>query len=405
MQYGIGGSAKEADWRAAEGATKDADSSAAEGTLLKIAVGTSILLASVLARRSKRNDIPKLLYCNHRIREIVPSLRVLNGGYKPPLLHPTGLLQSRLADSTSPAIRDLAMQFVRERIDIPVLRSASTACCPDEVPAGVVSIDWLEQANPQAPTCLIVPGLTGSSGSAYVRRAASELHAAGLRVGCLNPRGRGGNLLRTPFLYSAGYTEDLRYVVDHVVATYPGAPVSAAGFSLGASYLAKYCGEEGVRCKLTCAACFACPTDLTAAIARLSASASSRFVDRFFLVRSVQKVLRECVTVLSTVPGIDLAGAASATSMEAFDGATIAPMMGCSSARQYYDEASAEHVLACARVPMLFVSALNDMIAYASPATPSNTHAATVLELHAELLGSFPLVLPALHIGGSHPCL
>ena len=72
------------------------------------------------------------------------------------------------------------------------------------------------QSAADAPICLIVPGLTSSSSSAYVRRAAATLHATGVRVGCYNPRGRGGNVLQTPFLYSAGFTEDVRRVVSHV---------------------------------------------------------------------------------------------------------------------------------------------------------------------------------------------
>ena len=49
--------------------------------------------------------------------------------------------------------------------------------------------------------------------------------------------------------------------------------------------------------------------------------------------------------------------------MERFDGCSIAPMMGCDSAAQYYVEASSERVLSRARIPMLFISALNDPVA------------------------------------------
>jgi predicted alpha/beta-fold hydrolase len=47
-------------------------------------------------------------------------------------------------------------------------------------------------------------------------RAGSLLGGAGMHAACFNPRGRGGNELRTPMLYSAGYTEDLRRVVGAI---------------------------------------------------------------------------------------------------------------------------------------------------------------------------------------------
>ena len=49
--------------------------------------------------------------------------------------------------------------------------------------------------------------------------------------------------------------------------------------------------------------------------------------------------------------------------MEAFDGCTIAPMMGCASAAEYYTQASCQHVLSRVRVPLLFLSARNDPVA------------------------------------------
>jgi predicted alpha/beta-fold hydrolase len=121
------------------------------------------------------------------------------------------------------------------------------------VPPGVVSIDWLRPANLRSntPIVIIVPGLTGDSSTGYVRRVVgtlslsdplsmrpslcalrcapfsvrlsvlsssislvlagltSSLHpqaAAVVKRGyiaaCFNPRGRGGNPLKTPLFYS-----------------------------------------------------------------------------------------------------------------------------------------------------------------------------------------------------------
>jgi len=338
-------------------------SSVGPDTCAALVAATFVGLAAV--RRCYAVDVPVLSHCNGFVSsKLLPRLSTLRQGYRPPLLHPTGLLQSRLADLRPPPAEDTP--FVRETLLLPALSStpSSTPCCPELVPAGLVSIDWLDQPDATAPICLLIPGLTGSSDSAYIRRTAVALHAAGVRVGCFNPRGRGGNALQSPFMYSAGYTEDLRRAVAHVRASRPQArALTAAGYSLGASYLAKYVCEEGDRCVLAGAALFACMTDLVAGIARLSDSAASRLVDSRVLVPSVQRVMAGHMPQLQAGRGLQLDDAASATSMAAFDGAVIAPMMGCDSATDYYTQASSGPLLTRARVPMLFVSARNDPVA------------------------------------------
>jgi len=333
------------------------------------ALATTLIGISV-ARRLQR-DVPVLSYSSRYVgSNLLPRLPTLSQGYRPPLLHPTGLMQSRLADVRQPPAD--ATPFVRETIRLPGIQPPKrSACCPEAVPPGLISIDWLKQSDATAPVCLLVPGLTGSSESAYIRRAAETLHKAGACVGCFNPRGRGGNELISPFMYSAGYTEDLRRAVEHARSAYPNArALTAAGYSLGASYLAKYVCEEGDSCPLAGAALFACMTDLVAGIARLRATVAARLVDSYVLVPSVQRVMRTHLPQLEGVEGLRLDAAAAATSMAAFDGAAIAPMMGCDSATDYYEQASCGKLLSRARVPMLFVSARNDPVASADAVDP-----------------------------------
>lgn len=246
-----------------------------DASTLATAAGLALALIAV-GRRCGRLDTPDVSHCNDQIAKLLPSLSTLRKGYRPPLLFPSGLLQSGLAEALPPPPDDTP--YIRETIELPALEATTkSSCCPDIVPPGVVSIDWLTQDDPTAPICLLVPGLTGSSSSQYIRRAAAALHRAGLRVGAYNPRGRGGNALLTPFFYSAGYTEDLRRVIKRTRLAYPGARLSAAGYSLGASYLGKYLGEEGAASELSGAVLFACPTDLvTSVIKGLGGSAGAR---------------------------------------------------------------------------------------------------------------------------------
>jgi hypothetical protein len=97
----------------------------------------------------------------------------------------------------------------------------------------------------------------------YVRSLVAELarpqpgdaaKAAPFRCVVFNARGCADAPLRSPRLYSAAATDDLRRVLDHVAATLGAAAAAArmpapyllaAGFSLGANVLVKYLGEEG----------------------------------------------------------------------------------------------------------------------------------------------------------------
>ena len=77
----------------------------------------------------------------------------------------------------------------RETIELPELKKPKNAtCCPDVVPRGIVSVDWLEDgiSDESAPIVIIVPGLTGHSHCAIsalqstcrrYRRQSIALHA------------------------------------------------------------------------------------------------------------------------------------------------------------------------------------------------------------------------------------
>ena len=175
-------------WKCPTSCAKEMLSSVGPDTCAALVAATFVGLAAV--RRCYAVDVPVLSHCNGFVSsKLLPRLSTLRQGYRPPLLHPTGLLQSRLADLRPPPAE--ATPFVRETLQLPALSStpSSTPCCPELVPAGLVSIDWLDQPDATAPICLLIPGLTGSSDSAYIRRTAVALHSAGVRVGCFNPRG------------------------------------------------------------------------------------------------------------------------------------------------------------------------------------------------------------------------
>lgn len=133
---------------------------------------------------------------------------------------------------------------------------------------GVVALDSEDLTSSQqlpsdAPVLILLPGLTGGSEDSYVQHAVVHAREAGIRAVVFNSRGTSASPVTTPQFYSASYTGDLRCVVAHVASQLPpGAPLYAAGWSLGANILTKYLGEEGAATPIKAAVTMCNPFNL-----------------------------------------------------------------------------------------------------------------------------------------------
>ncbi|KAF9690292.1 hypothetical protein SADUNF_Sadunf01G0180300 [Salix dunnii] len=163
---------------------------------------------------------------------------------------------------------------------------------------GTIALDWLMSSavkgasctkdatreNDKAPILIVIPGLTSDSGSAYVKHLVDKMAKHGWNVVVSNHRGLGGISITSDCFYNAGWTEDVRKVIDHIHCQYPEAPLYAVGTSIGANILVKYLGEDGVNCLLVGAAAVCSPWDLL-------------ICDRFINRRLVQKLYDKVLTV------------------------------------------------------------------------------------------------------------
>lgn len=75
-------------------------------------------------------------------------------------------------------------------------------------------------------------------------------------------RGCASTPLTSPQFYSAGYTGDYATAVAFISAAYPDSPLVGMGFSLGASVVARYMGEQGEACVLRAGMVLGCPWDI-----------------------------------------------------------------------------------------------------------------------------------------------
>ncbi|XP_037493749.1 embryogenesis-associated protein EMB8-like [Jatropha curcas] len=136
----------------------------------------------------------------------------------------------------------------------------------------------------RTPILIVIPGLTRDSASAYIKHLAFTMARQDWNVVMSNHRGLGGISITSDCFYNAGWTEDIRSIIDHIHCQYPEAPLYAVGTSIGANILVKYLGEHGVNIPLTGAAAICSPWDLL-------------ICDRFINRRLVQKLYDRVLSV------------------------------------------------------------------------------------------------------------
>ena len=335
------------------------------------------LLLQMLRRLYRLAFSPNLLLrtlpnsLGERLAHATPSLQ---HSYTPSsCVYYFGLLSTALY----PAIRKLQFtyqpKYVRQTFQLPEFRNTHQpsnlpwverdrhpeilTCCPEVVPPGEVSLDWAGAPEERADAIyIVVPGLTGCSNESYIRCFVRymEINCPKSRVACYNPRGRGGNPITSDFLYSGGYTQDLRRVIQHVHANIAGArPIFLVGYSLGGNVVTKMIGEDGDRCLVRGAAVCSPPLDFLSMSNHLTTSWIGQLLDAF-LVYSCNRELTSDPTNVDR-HFFQTIRRKRPTTMCELDHNVIAPMMELTSASHYYRLASGGQWLHKIRIPMLFV--------------------------------------------------
>ena len=276
--------------------------------------------------------------------------------FRPPLRLRNGHINAWYANRRQPVPE---VRYRRERLQTP--------------DGDFVDLDWLDgAAGGDGTTPILIPchGMEGSSSSAYILRIMDTAARQGWRGVAFNFRTCSGHSNRLLQSYHGGFTDDLGLVVNQVAERWPGAPILLAGYSLGGSILANWLGRSAADVPDQVQSAFICcgPTRLGPASARVDRAAFG-FYSRMFLRTMKRKVQSKA----DTFPGtFDNGAAQRARTLQQFDEAYTAPVHGFSSARDYYEEASAGPCLGAIAVPLLWVGAEDDPIITASAAPPDD---------------------------------
>jgi hypothetical protein len=235
------------------------------------------------------------------------------------------------------------------------------------------------------PTVLLVHGLEGCDRSRYMLGTADKALAAGWSAVRMNMRNCGGTEHLTPTLYHSGMSADLAAVVRHLAEVEGLDRIAVVGFSLGGNLALKMAGEPAAPDALLGVAAVSAAVDLSASAARIERGENRFYQWRF--VRSLRGRMRHKDRLFAKQ--YDVSRLRSLRTIRDYDDRYIAPLYGFRDAEDYYERASARHVLGSIPVPALLVHAADD------PFTP-------LTDRVREAARSNPLARVVVTDGGGH---
>jgi uncharacterized protein len=218
-----------------------------------------------------------------------------------------------------------------------------------------IDVDFVD-GTPGQPFVVLFHGLEGSSESHYARSLMALLAARGWSGAVPHFRGCSGELNRAPRFYHSGDAHEIDWIVRRLREQATG-KFYAAGVSLGGNALLRWLGESQHQAEIVDAACsVSAPLDLAAGGESLS-SGMNMLYTRMFL----RTLKPKCLAKLEHFPGLfDRDAMLAARDLYAFDNIVTAPLHGYRDTDDYWDRASAKHVLGDITVPTLVLNARND---------------------------------------------
>lgn len=222
-----------------------------------------------------------------------------------------------------------------------------------------IDIDFVD-GRPGQPFVVLFHGLEGSSNSHYARALMAHVESLGWSGAVPHFRGCSGELNQAPRFYHSGDALE----IDWVLRRLAGSPLRlaagnlyAVGVSLGGNALLRWLGESQGQAGFVDAACaISAPLDLAAGGAALSRGLNLAYTRHF-----LRTLKPKCLRKLEQFPGLfDRDAMLGSRNLYEFDNIVTAPLHGYRDTDDYWDRASAKHVLADITVPTLVLNARND---------------------------------------------
>jgi predicted alpha/beta-fold hydrolase len=222
-----------------------------------------------------------------------------------------------------------------------------------------IDVDFVDGL-PKQPFVIMFHGLEGSSDSHYARALMAHIGSLGWSGAVPHFRGCSGELNRAPRFYHSGDAQEIDWIVRRLANTKKNDQTGkfyATGISLGGNALLRWLGESQHQAELVDGACaISAPLDLAAGGAALSRGVNLLYTHMF-----LQTLKPKCIDKLRQFPGLfDGESMLRARDLYAFDNVVTAPLHGYRNTDDYWDRASAKHVLSDITVRTLVLNARND---------------------------------------------
>jgi predicted alpha/beta-fold hydrolase len=206
---------------------------------------------------------------------------------------------------------------------------------------------------------LLIHGLEGSSESKYMTSNTVHLNKNGMDTVCFNLRGCSGedNLLLAT--YHSGKTEDVDFVVNHLLENYNYKNIIIVGFSLGGNLTLKYLGEKGDNLSpiLKGGIASSVPIDIGTAELEMDKLKNKLYMEMFFKTMK-NKVLEKAHKFPEYK--LDKDKLFKATKFKHLEHLYTAPVFGFDSPEDYWEKASSKPYLSEIKRPTLLINAKDD---------------------------------------------
>jgi predicted alpha/beta-fold hydrolase len=206
---------------------------------------------------------------------------------------------------------------------------------------------------------LLIHGLEGSSESKYITSNSNHLNNKGLDTVCFNLRGCSGedNLLLGT--YHSGKSEDVNFVVNHLLENYNYDNIILVGFSLGGNLTLKFLGEykDKLSPKIKGGIAVSVPVDIPTAEAEMDKLKNKVYIEIFFKTMK-NKVLEKAHKFPEY--SLDKDKLFKATKFKHLEHLYTVPIFGFESPEDYWKKASSKPYLLHIDRPTLLVNAKDD---------------------------------------------
>ncbi|XP_074570980.1 uncharacterized protein LOC141827592 [Curcuma longa] len=237
---------------------------------------------------------------------------------------------------------------------------------------GTIALDWLLASDvaggsyymdksitqdDTTPIVVVIPGLTSDSVSPYLKHLTYSLAKQGQNIVVSNHRGLAGISITSDCFYNAGWTEDIREVINYLHQKYPKANLFAVGTSVGANILVKYLGEDEGNTPIAGAASICSPWDLVVCDRFLNRKPIQQFYNRALTIglKDYAKLHEHVLTRLANWEGIR-----QSCLVREFDNHATRLVGKFETVDTFYRCCSSANFIGKVSVPLLCISALDD---------------------------------------------